>query len=263
MNKKALLLWFFSLILPIIVYAGAWVQEKGEGLDILAIRRYESNQFWDSDGNQQSSPVYKKWELSNYVEYGLYDKLTVGFYASGLQSHTNAAGTQTGDYDNMLFGRYLMWSKDSKVLSFQAFVDKLGSGVQFNIPASNSHLNTGQALLFGTSGQNSKKTISWFFGTLTGIVERYNAGNQAQINFEGGLKFDNDEFWILMQSFNTLSLDHVERPSGPAYNLYTLSGSTVYWFTKTFGIQVGLAQDVGGKNVGKGTSSFLATWFKF
>ena len=131
---------FFIILysLPILnAFAGAWVQEKGHGLDILAVRRYESNQFWDSNGNQQSSPVYKKWEIANYIEYGLYDKLTVGFYASALQSHTNAAGTRTGDYDNMLFGRYLVWSGDSKVLSLQAFIDKLGTGVEFNIPAPN------------------------------------------------------------------------------------------------------------------------------
>ncbi len=263
MRKIVLLLWLFYFIFPALSYAGAWVQEKGQGLDIFGVRRYESNQFWNSSGDQQSSPVYKKWELSNYVEYGLYDKLTVGFYASGLQSHTNANGTQTGDYDNSLFGRYLMWSGDSKVISFQAFVDALGAGVQFNIPASNSHLNMGQSVLFGASGQNEKKTISWFIGSLTGIVERFNAGNLAQINFEGGVKFDDDTFWILMQSFNTLSLDHFDKPSGAPYNLYTLSSSVVYWFTKSIGIQVGMSQDVGGKNVGKGTSAFLAPWFKF
>ncbi|HEX2549127.1 MAG TPA: hypothetical protein VHM20_04805 [Gammaproteobacteria bacterium] len=262
MIKKVLLFALFFCTTSL-TFAGAWVQEKGQGLDILAVRRYESNQFWDSNGNQQSSPVYKKWEISNYIEYGLGDKFTIGFYASALQSHTNAAGTQTGDYDNMLFGRYLVWTGNSKVLSLQAFVDALGSGVQFNIPASNSHLNTGQSVLFGASGQNTRKTVSWFFGSLVGIVERYNAGNQAQVNFEGGLKFDSDQFWLLMQSFNTMSLDHIANPTGPHYNLYTLSGSAVYWLTKTLGLQVGMSQDVGGKNVGKGTSPFLATWFKF
>src|SRR5579863_7186508 len=93
---------FFLLLITIYctsVYAGAWVQEKGHGLDIFTFNRYISTQFWTSGGRLLSSSAYAKYDIENYLEYGLTKNLTVGLYLSGLQSHTSLQGTQRGVND--------------------------------------------------------------------------------------------------------------------------------------------------------------------
>ena len=253
-----------SIVFPTFVYAGAWVQEKGHGLDILTFRRYISTHYWTSSGSLQNSSAYTKYEIGNYLEYGLTEKLTGGLYLSALQSHTSAMGTQRGHNDTEIFGRYLFWKNDWSVFSAQVFADKLGRAVEFNIPAQNSHFNTGEAILFGTSGKFGKETDQyWFFDIMLGLIQRYSAGNQLQFNMDGGWKFHNNKVWLFLQNYNTFSLDRPFYPTGAGYNLVTIAPSLIYWINSVVGVQLGIAQDIYGQNVGKGTSPFIAGWLRF
>lgn len=263
-TRMALLLIIISSVFCSSVYAGAWVQEKGHGLNILSFRRYISTAYWTSGGRLQSTSAYAKYEIDEYFEYGLTDRLTGGIYLSGLQSHTSAMGTQRGVNDTEILGRYLLWKDDWKVLSVQAFVDKLGRAAQFNVPPQNSKLNTGEAILYGMSGKLGEKTDRyWFFDAALGLVQRYSAGNQLHLDLEAGWKFHENKFWLLLQNYNTLSLDHPSYPQGVGYNLITVAPSVVYWINQVVGFQAGVAQDLYGQNVGKGTGPFLASWLKF
>src|SRR3990167_11079196 len=80
--------------------AGAWVQAKGHGLNILSLQRYISTHSWSSGGRIQGSPTYAKNQIDEYFEYGLTERLTVGLYFSSLQSHTTAIGTLSGANDH-------------------------------------------------------------------------------------------------------------------------------------------------------------------
>lgn len=261
---KKLLLFISTSLFCLSAHAGAWTQEKGHGLNIFSARRYISKQFWTSGGRLQSSSTYSKNELDEYFEYGVTDKFTLGFYLSGIQSHTSAQGTQTGINDTVLLGRYQLWKSDWSVLSAQAFVDQLGRARQFNVPAQNSSLNTGEAILFGTSGELHQQTIKpWFISGLLGLVQRYSAGNQIQLNLEGGIKLYDSKLWLILQNYNTWSLDHPSYPQGTGYNLVTVAPSVLYWVNRIVGLQAGVAQDIYGQNIGKGTGPFVATWINF
>ncbi|RDI48733.1 hypothetical protein [Aquicella lusitana] len=252
-----------SIFYCVIAHAGAWVQEKGHGLNIFTVRRYISTQFWTSGGRLQGSPTYAKNEMDDYIEYGLTEKLTLGLYLSALRSHTAAAGTQGGSNNNQFFGRYLLWKSNWSAFSAQFFADALGRAAKFNIPP-NNRFNTGEAILFGTGGRLGRaENRYWFIGTLLGLVQRYSAGNQIQFNLEGGLKFPDSNVVLLLQNYNTFNLDHPTYPQGTGYNLITIAPSVVYWVTKTLGLQLGIAQDIYGQNVGKGRAPFMAGWIQF
>jgi hypothetical protein len=263
-RTKKIFCFLIFISLAMAAYAGPWAQDKDAWLDIFTLRYYDSTRFWNSSGNLSNVPIYTKYELDNYLEYGLTERLTLGAYLSALQSYTAAEGIHRGDNDNEIFGRYVLWQENGKILSFEAFFDLLGSAVQFNVPPSNSHYNTGEALLFGTSGELSKKQNSyWFFDTSAGLIQRYSSGSQLQVNLEGGLKFYQNKLWLFLQEYNTLSLNKLKSPQGVNYNLFTISPSIVYWLAKGFGLQLGIAQDFYGQNVGKGTTKFVAGWFRF
>ncbi len=245
------------------LYAGAWVQPKGEGLSIFTARRYVSNQYWTSGGRLTSNPEYAKNELDEYLEYGLTSRFSAGFFLSALKSHTSANGTQGGMDDMMLFGHYLFWESGNHVASFQLSVDKLGHARNFNIPPQNSSFNSTEAIALGTSGGwGEGYPPLWFADGSLGLVQRYSAGNQLQLDLTAGLK-RSESLWLMLQAYNTFDIDHIQSPAGSSYNLATLAPSAIYWFTQVLGLQFGLTQDVYGQNVGKGRSYFMASWIRF
>ncbi len=264
MRKKWIFLAIVPIIFPVVSYAGAWVMPKGEGLNILTVRRYLSEQYWTPAGRLKSSPTYAKNEIDEYIEYGLTERLTMALYFSAIKSNTSAAGVQGGVNDTKLIGRYLLWSKDSSVLSIQLGANKLGRAASFNIPPQNSSFNSEESILIGTSGELSPKSAQyWFADASFGLVQRYSAGNQLQINLEAGAKFKDERLWVLLQNYNTFSTDHINYPQGSGYNIVTVAPSLLYWPTKKIALQAGIAQDLYGQNVGKGRSYFLATWVAF
>jgi hypothetical protein len=245
------------------LYAGAWVQPQGEGLSILAVRRYVSHQYWTSGGRLTSNPEYAKNEIDEYVEYGLTSRFSAGFLLSALKSHTSANGTQGGMDDMMLFGRYLFWESGKHVASFQLSLDQLGRARNFNIPPQNSSFNSTETIALGTSGGwGEVSTPFWFADGSLGLVQRYSAGNQLEVDLTAGLK-RSESLWLMLQAYNTLDLDHLQSPAESSYNLMTLAPSAIYWFTQAMGLQLGLTQDIYGQNVGKGRSYFMASWIRF
>lgn len=247
------------------VFSGAWVQNKGQGLDIVTAQYYRSHQYWTPAGNLKESPLYMKDYGSNYFEYGLTEKFTLGLYFSGLESHTAAAGTHGGSNDNLLLGRYQLWKTDYSVISTQFYIDGLGRASRLNIPPQNSKLNTGEAILFGTSGAFGPKNDQyyWFCDASIGLVQRYGPGNQVQVILESGFKFNSEKFWIFVQGFNTISTRNTDYPEKVAYNLFTIAPSVMFWFSKQVGVQIGATQDFYGQNVGRGFGPYLSTWIRF
>ncbi len=256
-----ILVFLFCSLACMASHAGAWVQKKGEGLNIFTIDRYISDQYWTSGGRLIGGSTYAKNQVSNYTEYGATDKLTLGAYLSALQTHTGANGTRGGWNDTMILGRYLLSSSDENVLSVQLSIDKLGHGAVLDVPPSNSSVNTQESLLVGTS--RAFGSAYWFADAAFSLIQRYSAGNQFQLDLEAGYKMKHEQLWLMLQNYNTFSLDHINYPQGMGYNLITVAPSLVYWVTKSIGVQAGITQDIYGQNVGKGRSMFVASWLRF
>lgn len=257
---------FFLLLMSISesILAGAWVQKTGEGLNILTYRRYLSAQYWTPSGHLAGSPQYAKTQADNYLEYGLTERLTIGGFYSALRTRTAANGIRGGSMDHLVLARYRLWQNDNNVLSLQVFANKFGRAARFDVPPQNSNYSTYESLWYGRSGQiKTKYPINWFVDGGLGLVQRYGLGGQISLILEGGLKFNDDKFWIFLQNYGIGSLSHLTKPHNSDYNISTIAPSILYWFNKSIALQMGFAQDYYGQNVGKGSCPLLSCWIKF
>ena len=112
-----LLIFFIFNLLNRTATAGAWVEKKGEWLSISRFDYYNSGAFWDKKGNVHSAPTYYQDRLSEYGEYGLTDKITVGLNIFGLYIKNRDGKITKGSGDNVLFARYLIWSNADSAFS--------------------------------------------------------------------------------------------------------------------------------------------------
>lgn len=255
---------FILLLASELAFAGAWVQKPCEGLNIFTYRRYLSGQYWTSSGRLTGSPQYAKNEIDEYFEFGLTKRFTIGGYYSALRAREGFHGVRGGSNDHLVLGRYLLWSDDYHALSIQIYVDKFGRAAQFDVPPQNTSYSSGEQIWYGKSGQiKLKKPINWFVDGEIGLVQRYGLNGQISLLLEGGLKFNDDKFWWFLQSYGTIAMTHPSNPHQSDYDLFTVAPSIVYWFNKAFAVQTGIAQDIYGQNVGKGTCPFASIWLKF
>ena len=103
-------------------HAGAWTQPRGEGLFIAQATYFESDHFFDADGERVAQPAFRKAELQPYAEYGVRDWLTVGGSAA-VQRVTQAGDGNQGIGDPELFARLrLHQSRKGDVLSIQPVI---------------------------------------------------------------------------------------------------------------------------------------------
>ena len=113
-------------------FAGAWVEPKGEGLFIGQATYYSTNSFFDTSGQKQPQPRYRKYELQPYAEYGATEWLTIGGSAY-LQAVSQSGDDNYGIADPQVFARARMWHDDKQVVSLQPLI-KFGSGFADSAP---------------------------------------------------------------------------------------------------------------------------------
>lgn len=103
-------------------HAGAWTQPRGEGLFIAQATYFDSDHFFDADGNRVRQSTFRKAELQPYAEYGVRDWLTVGGTAAVQYVKQSGDGNQ-GVGDPELFARVrLRQFEDGDVLSIQPLI---------------------------------------------------------------------------------------------------------------------------------------------
>ncbi|MGB7126605.1 MAG: hypothetical protein WBD42_07250 [Methylovirgula sp.] len=81
--------------------ASAFLQPVGEGDIITATEFSGSTRAFDQNGKLIPIPVYRKFELASYIEYGLFDRLTLivqPFYETARQDDAavSTPGTEIG-----------------------------------------------------------------------------------------------------------------------------------------------------------------------
>lgn len=261
-SLAALTLWCQALS------AAAWLQEPGSGLAILTLRDYESDQYWDADGNRRDTSTYSKKELTPFIEYGLTNDLTIGTKLYLLDITHTGFGTESGLGDVELFGRLKLWSSDWEALSAQ-FLLKVPSG--YDKDASPS-LGAGQydleaRLLYGDGGVWDKQTSStWYFGVEAAVRKRFeDPEDEFRLDWTVGWRSPSQKWeWEFLQE-NLIALSHSANSADrwADFDLYKVTPSGRYWFSPHTAFQFGITQDVAGRNTGQGSTAFAALWLRF
>lgn len=131
--------------------AGAWTQEKGNGLVIAQATYFSTDEYFDVDGNLTRQDRFRKWELQPYLEYGATDWLTVGGTAY-LHRVGQSGSHNHGIGDPELFARVRLWEWDNRVISLQPLVKLSSQYMRDALPRGGSRSTDMElSLLYGES----------------------------------------------------------------------------------------------------------------
>lgn len=274
---KCLKSWFVFvvslLLFPGITFAGAWVRPVGEWQNITTFQNYTSCKYWDASGKLHDGPCYHQQQLNPYIEYGLTPNFTVGLnpFFRGIEYLSE---TQSFNLDNSeIFGRYLLWESDwsafSTQLSFNvpfrrsSVANDIAGVAPFALSQRQNYLDA--RLLYGTGGWANCRTKSTWYADFQVSYRGYfdGAADEIHLDLTQGWKSPHNRFEIILKELNTFSMHNQNGPNQPNYDLISIELSSVYWFKlNRAALQLGIQQDVYGKNVGRGTAPFVAVWLK-
>lgn len=132
-------------------HAGAWLQPMGKGLLINQINYYGTADYFDNNGHLQAQPRLNKYEFQPYVEYGLFDNLTIGGSAS-MQSITQSGRHNEGLADPEFFARIPLWKNEKQLISLQPLIKLSSNFTDDHSPRGGSRSSDAEiSLLYGRS----------------------------------------------------------------------------------------------------------------
>ncbi len=251
-------------------YAGAWTQPPGHGQIIYSSSAYATESYFDNRGRRQSQPLYRKLEFNPYIEYGLFDGVTIGAslsYQYADQDVLFGRFWHRGPGDSEFFIRKRLWQQDGFVVSTEPMV-KLPSPTS---PAvyprlGSSTPDAGLGFLFGYGFGSGD--LHHFADIDIGYRYRFGAP-QDQIRLAGTLGYSLTPNWMAMpQVFITRRRGTMQMPMftlSPAddYDLVKLQLSAVYKFNEKISLQCGMFSHVAGKNTGGGGGLTVSLWQSF
>jgi len=255
--------FFFLAMTQSAAYAGAWVQEKGNGLGILSLKWYESNRYWDKDRDLVDGG-YRKWELNPFLEYGLTGRTTVGmslFIIDVNDDRRSAPGLS----DAEIFARYLLWKGRGGVLSTQLLVKVPGPYESENIPyQGQDQYDLEWRLLYGTGGVLPASGSEWYLNTEAGFRRRFgDPADEVRIDLAAGVRGPGKKWELELKQENITGLRNASGPSAPDYDLHKIGLSSRYWINQSLALQLGVTRDIYGRNTGQGTAVQGALWVRF
>jgi hypothetical protein len=242
-------------------FGGAWTINQGTGQVIFSLLGSQAVQSFDSGGDLQSTPRYRKFESEALLEYGVTDRLTAmlgpGFQHIDIAPPTDASRNGAGLTD---FGaRYRFLEGSDWVLSGQGVVRVPGTSDAGN-PAAVGYTGAefDTRVLFGKSFST--------FGRPAFIdleaAQRFQdaAPNEFRFDATFGLRFA-PRWQVLAQSFTVVA------ESGsvtiPSYNYSKVQLSAVYDLTPRWAVQFGGFSTVLGHNALQENGLIAGLRYKF
>ncbi len=260
----------FAALLPTAAFGGAWTQDEGKGRAILTAGYYDASDFYNNSGTKTAQPNYHKYELNPYLEYGLYDGLTVGANLSLQRAQQNVPGARDqnswGVGESEFFVRQRVWQQGGFVASVEPMV-KLpppDAGARPRLGSPTPDVGLGGSV--GYSGQ--------LFGLPQyadlGTQYRHRFGEQRdQFKMAATLGIGVAQDWVVMpQAFMTWRMAErsgatFTQSAADDYDLTRLQLSGVYSLSTETKLQAGAFADVDGKNAGVGRGVLLSVWQNF
>jgi len=248
-TAKILFAALASLALGSAVSAGAWTRAEGTGFTS------QSTRFFTTELTSDPAVPFHKITAATYVEYGLYDGITIGGeldYAQRID--------QTEESLTRAFLRLRLWQGQSDVLSGEVSggYPLLGALATENAardvtPDLRLSLAYGRGLAWGAG--------AWAEAMLTYRKRFRSPADEIKLDLTLGYR-PTEDFVFLGQAFGTLGLRNEGR-FGANYDALKLSVSAGYRLTETRTLLLVLSQDVLGRNLDLGTEFGFTIWTEF
>ncbi len=249
----------------------AWLQSKGETLFISTLSNYSSDARFDALGHRAQDNAYRKQELSLYGVYGLMDGVTLGaqpvFFRLRARPGDGAARESVRGLSSMeMFARIRILVGDYWILSSQALVKLPGARAVDREPLlENASRDIEGRVLFGRSGRLARQflNLEYFSSFEAGYRARdRHAADQWRGDATFGFRPAQD-YQIIFQSFNTISVQNPDGSDPTAYDLYKAQISLVRDLPHGLAVQAGGFTEYAGRNTGAGNALFVSVWTRF
>lgn len=250
--------------------AGAWTQDAGHTKVIVTGSYYESPKIFNNSGKTQAAPNFHKFELNPYIEYGLYDDLTLGANLSLQRAQQNVPGasddSSAGIGESQFFLRKRLYNQDGVVVSAQPFFTLPPPSANDHPPLGSPNGDIG---LGGSAGYSAKVLGYADFANLDTEYHHRFGRQRDQIKMAATLGIGVAPQWMVMpQAFMTFrtsdpGVTSVTQTTADDYSLTRLQLSGVYSMDESTKFQAGAFRDVEGKNTGIGRGLLLSVWKNF
>ncbi|MHA7870910.1 MAG: hypothetical protein ACX939_01030 [Hyphococcus sp.] len=207
---------------------------------------------------------FERLEANLYSEFGVTDHIMIGgkaIYGTSWLTRGGVTETSTGFSEIETFGQYQVLRSNTHAAAARvAVVIPAGfeSGVRPALQADSVDVDI--AALYGRNllTQNVK-----VFSTLE-VGYRRRIGDPAdQIRLQSALGIEpRNDLLFLIDAFVTLSLRN-ERPGGADFDVVKIQPSLLWRFSRRFGVQAGVTEEVAGRNIDLGRTVFLGLWSTF
>ncbi len=241
-------------------WGGAWLLPAGDG-QIIAYTDYtDSTLAFDAHGNLVHVPAYQKFEVGDFLEYGVYDWLTLVAAPAYDRVRTPPPGqSYTGLGESEFAARVGLYHSDNAVFSVQAGLRTPGASFDSLGP-----LEVRRAASLDLRGMAGRNCV---IAGMEGFVEaqggyRIYAENQPgewRIDLTGGLR-PLARLLFLLQSFTSIS----NGTSQYGHVSWTkLQPSLVYTIAPQWSVQIGAFVTVAGINAGRELGPTAGLWYRF
>ena len=254
-------------------HAGAWTAPKNTFYDKLAFNHYFANQSFNSRGERVDSPnngKFTDFNLSNYVEFGITDDLTVinSLAYKWLENDTDRhlyKGYGLGDVDLGL--RYKLMDNSAGIVSSQLLVKIPGPYDKKDpLPLGNGQFDTELRLLYGRS---LYPLIPGYGNVEIGYRWRAEApSDEIRYLVEFGLDITKC-FYTRAKLDGTLSMDNgtkMDTSGNPTttnnFDLGKLDLTIGYKAAPTWGVELSYVPEIYGQNTAAGATYSLGLYVK-
>lgn len=253
-------------------WGGAWTQDQGKFYDRLAVNYYYADREFDLSGHTQAfdqNGNFQDLNLSNYIEYGLRDNLTLinSVYYKRIEKKSDIEKTTEygmGDVD--LAVKYRILNGSGGVLSTQALT-KIPGPYDKNapLPLGNGQLDLELRVLYGVSlwklfpgYANVELGYRWRLGDPSDEV-RYllEVGSDFSKTMYGRIKLDG-----LMSRDNGKHMDAAGNPTTTNnFDLGKLYMTLGFKMNSSWGLEIEYTPSLYGQNTAAGSTYTFAFIF--
>lgn len=273
MKKNALIISLILLLAtPALCLAGAWTAKQGGMYNKLALNYFESNDYYDGDGDRHSLPYDGQFTDVNvnwYLEYGLTDYLTLigSLYYKWLEDENDYFRAESDGVGDIEVGMKWRLLEDPVVLAVQGLVKVAGPYDDDEVPGlGNDQTDFELRLLLG----KSLYPLPMYMGLEAGYRWRTKApadewrllaeiGGNAGKYFYGRVKVD-----CIFSANNAESgAGYTNITLTPEYDLITLDTTVGVNFNQHLSLELSYKPTIYGENTASGYTLSSALIYSF
>jgi len=244
--------------------ASPWAKENNQLLVISSADYFSAPLEPTStlDGLVESD--FKRLDSITYVEYGLTNDVTIGgkvvFGTSWLTRGTDIE-TATGFSEIEAFGQYQLFrsGQDAGAVRLTlARPSNFSSGARAELQSDGMDVDL--SILYGRNLHARRTKI--FTAIDAGFRKRLgNAADQVRIQTTLGFE-PSERFLFLVDTFATISLRN-EDIGGADFDIVKIQPSALWRISNRWGLQVGVTEEITGRNITLGRTFFVGLWSSF